>query len=185
MTAKQDLWDVAVEQHGFVSARDAADLGIEVMAIQMLVRRGQLEKVAHGVYRFPTLPPSDYDQYQLAVMWTGAADACLSHETALLLYDISNINPTKIHVTVPAAKRIRRAGGENYRIHYADLDPDDVDWIEGIRATKFIPTLRHCRKDGVPTYILAQAAARAQARGMLPGAAADEFSDLLAIGDQG
>ena len=185
MTARQRLWDIAVEQHGFVSTRDAAALDIEVMTVQMLVRRGQLKKAAHGVYRFPTFPTSDYDQYQLAVMWTGDEDACLSHETALLLYDVSNINPTKIHVTVPASKRIRRAGGESYRVHYADLDPNDIDWIEGIRATKFVPTLRHCRDDGVPTYILAQAAARAQARGMLPGPAADEFSDLLAIGDQG
>jgi predicted transcriptional regulator of viral defense system len=46
----------------------------------MLSSRGQLERVAQGVYRFPQLPVTEYDPYMLAVLWTGVPAACLSHD---------------------------------------------------------------------------------------------------------
>lgn len=179
MTARQVLWDVAAEQHGFVTARDAADLDISLPTLRRVVERGQLERVAHGVYRFPDFPADRYDSYALAALWTGNPDACLSHDTALELYDVCDINPTKIHVTVPAGKRIRRTGGSVYIIHYEDLAPEDIGWLQEIRATKFIPTLRQCVAAGVPTYLLRQAATTAVARGMLLPKDQPEFAHLL------
>ena len=44
----------------------------------------------------------------LAVLWTGAPEAALSHETALAVRGYGDINPGKVHVTVRAGRRIRR-----------------------------------------------------------------------------
>lgn len=61
---------------------------------------------------------------------------CLSHETALAAWDVSDINPDRIHVTVGRTRRPRRAGGER-------------------------TTIAQCSASGVPTYLIRQALERA------------------------
>src|SRR5690554_6640134 len=90
--ARDELWDIATAQHGFVSAHQAADLGVTKGALQMLVHRGTLERAAHGVYRFPKYPIGEHDSLMLAVLWTRVPEAVLSHETALDVYGISDVN---------------------------------------------------------------------------------------------
>lgn len=121
--ARDELWDVATAQYGFVTAQQGSVLGIDKHALQMLVHRGTLARAAFGVYRFPQYPVGEYDGHMLAVLWTRAPEACLSHETALDLYGISDVNPNRIHVTVGKQRRLRRAGGEDYIVHTEDLAP--------------------------------------------------------------
>ncbi|WP_411283879.1 hypothetical protein [Lapillicoccus sp.] len=62
------------------------------------------------------------------VQWTPAPEACLSHETALDTYRISDVNPNRIHVTVSKQRGLRRAGGEDWEIPYEDLAPAHTGW---------------------------------------------------------
>ncbi|TQJ49271.1 type IV toxin-antitoxin system AbiEi family antitoxin domain-containing protein [Phycicoccus sp. SLBN-51] len=167
MTARSALWEIAVDQYGFFTSKDAADLGIARTTIQQLVYRGGLDRVAHGVYRFREMPVSEYDDYMLAVLWTGAPEACLSHETALALYDVCDINPTRVHLTLPRGRRVRRSGGDGYALHYEDLPPDQVGWLHQIRATKPAPTVAQCIESGVPAYLIRQAVENGRRRGLL------------------
>ena len=105
--ARDVLWEVALDQHGFVTAAQGADAGISKPAMQMLVKRGTLTREAHGVYRFPQYPVSDRDSLALAVLWARAPEAVLSHETALDAYGIRDVNPNRIDVTVSRERRIR------------------------------------------------------------------------------
>lgn len=82
VTVKEALWDVAVEQYGYVTIRDAKQLGIDENAVWMLAARGGLERAAHGVYRFPQLPVTERDPYMLAVLWTATDRTCLSPATS-------------------------------------------------------------------------------------------------------
>lgn len=132
--ARDELWDVATAQHGFVSAQQATDLGVGKGALQMLVHRGTLTRVAHGVYRFSQYPVGQYDSYMLAVLWTRAPEASLSHETALDAYGISDINPNRIDVTVAKHRRLRRTGGDDYMIHREDLAPTQIGWWQEIQT---------------------------------------------------
>jgi hypothetical protein len=56
----------------------------------------------------------------------------LSHETALDLYELSDVNPSKIHITVPRDHRIRREIPALYGIHHETLANEDVTFYEGI-----------------------------------------------------
>lgn len=69
--ARTVLWDVAAEQHGFVTSQQATGAGIGKHALQMLVHRGTLHRVAHGVYRLPQYPVGEHEHLMLAVLWTG------------------------------------------------------------------------------------------------------------------
>lgn len=175
MTIKEALWDVAVEQYGYVTIREAKALGIDENAVWMLAARGGLERAAHGVYRFPQLPVTERDPYMLAVLWAGTDQTCLSHDTALAVYEACDINPDRIHLTVPTARRIRRRGGELYALHHQDLNPEQIGWWQGIPTTTLPTAIGQCLDSGVPSYLLRQALEHGRRTGDV---LADEASDL-------
>jgi predicted transcriptional regulator of viral defense system len=157
VTIVERLREVALDQHGFVTSRQAKEEGVNPIELVKLAARGRLERAAHGVYRVPQVPGGRWENWALAVLWTGVAEACLSHETALAAWDISDINPDRIHVTIPKTKRLRRAGGEWYVIHRADLEPRQRTWFEQIPVTDVRTTIADCIDWGVPTYLIKQA----------------------------
>lgn len=183
MTGKQlarvELWETATTQLGFVTAQQAADLGIGKSALQMLVHRGTLRRAAHGVYRFPQFPVGQYDGYMLAVLWTRAPEACLSHETALDAYGISDVNPNRIHITVAKSRRLRRTDGEDYEIHREDLAPAQIGWWQEIPTVTPATAVTQCIAYGTPTYLLWQALQRGHARGYLTTAERDGLTESL------
>lgn len=125
------LAEWAAETFGYVTADDARELGIPVGTLNALSRRGQLERVAHGIYRVPLIPPTRLDQYKLATLWPDGRGR-ISHESALELYGISDINPGKLHVTVPSDYRTHRELPGLYVLHHEDLAADERDSFEGI-----------------------------------------------------
>jgi len=156
-TAREFLRREAQEQHGYVSRAAALCEGVPVHALRLLVARGRLERVAHGVYRDPSVPASENDLLHLAVLWTGVEEACLSHESALAAYALGDVNPDRTHVTVPMRYRLRRSGGEAYRVHYEDLRPEQIGWFDQIPTVTAATAIAQCIADGTPDYLLRQA----------------------------
>lgn len=179
--ARAELWEIAAAQHGFVTAQQAVGVGVGKGALQMLVHRGTLTRAAFGVYRFPQYPVGQYDGHMLAVLWTRAPEACLSHETALDAYGISDINPDRIHVTVGARRRLRRAGGEDYMIHHEDLQPVQIGWWQEIPTVTPATAIAQCIAYGTPTYLLRQALERGHAQGYLTTAERDDLAAALEV----
>ncbi|MEU4361929.1 type IV toxin-antitoxin system AbiEi family antitoxin domain-containing protein [Promicromonospora sp. NPDC023987] len=167
MHALDLLWDVALDQHGFVTLSDARRLGISEGAVAMLARRRKIERVATAIYRFPRFPTSPNAPYMQAVLWTGDPRACLSHETALAAYEVSDINPGRIDVTVPRNRRIRRSGGDFYAVHHEDLADDEIGWWDEIPTVTLATAIRQSIDSGVPTYLIRQALERSAAAGRL------------------
>lgn len=161
------LWDVAVEQCGYVTTLDARELGIDTVELRKLAQRSQLSHAAHGVYRFPQIPVTERDHYMLAVLWTGSRETALSHDTALAVHDLCDINPDRIHLAVPATSRIRRRGGELYVLHPAALADTDFDWWEGIRTVRPRVAIEQGIASQVPSALLRQAVDTARARGRI------------------
>lgn len=178
--ARDELWDIATNQFGFVTARQATDAGIDKHAVQMLVHRGTLSRVGQGVYRFPKHPTGMHDPLMLAVLWTRAPEAALSHETALDAYGISDVNPDRIHVTIGKRRRLRRADGDGYVIHYEDLKPAQVGWRQGIPTVTAATAIAQGLAYGTPTYLLRQVIERGYAQGYLKTEERNELADAMA-----
>ena len=64
-----------------------------------------------------------------------------SHETALSLHELSDIMPSKLHMTVP--KRFRRNSQipEMLVLHRADLAKEDIQEMHGMRVTRPLRTI--------------------------------------------
>lgn len=179
LTYLERLREVALDQHGFVTTAQAVADGIPKTELPKLASRGRIERVAHGVYRIPQVPTTPHDNWALAVLWTGVAEACLSHETALAAWDVSDVNPDRVHLTVGKHRRLRRAGGERYVIHQRDVDPGLRTWWEGIPITNLPTTIADCIDTGTPSYLIRQAIEIGGRTSLLPASDRDRLIRLL------
>jgi predicted transcriptional regulator of viral defense system len=102
------------------------------MTLVRMSEHGTLERRGHGLYRLRYFPVSPLDSYMEATLWPRGTRGVLSHETALQLYELSDVNPSKIHLTVPREHRIRREIPALYRIHHETLADQDATFHEGM-----------------------------------------------------
>ena len=64
--------------------------------------------------------------------------SAISHESALALYDLSDVLPAEVHVTIPRTASRRRKG---IRLHTNQLRPSDVAKREGLPVTSVPRTI--------------------------------------------
>lgn len=95
------------------------------------------------MYRVPILPRTEHDELAEAVAWT-LGRGVVSHESALVLHGLSDVNPTRIHLTVPRDNHPRAAGGDLYRLHRRDLPAVDVTEKHDLPVTTVVRTIRDC-----------------------------------------
>ncbi|MHA3725080.1 type IV toxin-antitoxin system AbiEi family antitoxin domain-containing protein [Leucobacter sp. HY1910] len=179
LTYLERLREIALDQHGFVTAAQAVEDGIPKTELPKLAARGRVERILHGVYRVPQVTATPHDNLALAVLWTGAPEACLSHETALAAWSVSDVNPERIHLTVTRNRRIRRSGGERYVIHRRDLASKQRTWWEGIPITDLQTTIEDCIRTGTATYLIRQAIERGGRTSLLSATAGRQLESLL------
>jgi predicted transcriptional regulator of viral defense system len=176
------IWDrlvaVAAEQHGYVTTRDARDIGVDPVQLRLLAARGRLERACRGVYRVPVLPRGEHDDLAAAVSWA-LGRGVVSHESALALHDLADVNPSRIHLTVPRDNHPRAAGGELYRVHRRGLKATDVTSVDGIPVTTVARSIKDCLKTGTDPYQLRAAIERAAAEGKLRRGPAAELRAAL------
>lgn len=166
MVVYDEVLAVAVDQHGYLTARDAARAGIDPVALRKLAAVGRLERVNQGVYRMPLLAGGAFGAFAEAIAWTGRRGV-ISHESALDLLELCDVNPPLIHLTVPQRYAPRRRGGEHYRVWRRRLDPADVITVDGIPVMHPASAIGECLPYGTDTGLLRQACTAAAREGYL------------------
>ncbi|MGV8851985.1 MAG: type IV toxin-antitoxin system AbiEi family antitoxin domain-containing protein [Rhodoglobus sp.] len=177
MTLRTELWPVAASQYGFVTTQDARELGFSAVELAKLASREKLERISQGLYRFPELPQSERDDYMRAVLATGAPDAILSHDTALLVHDLCDINPAIIHVNV-GKHRVRRIIS-GVQLHSDHISRRERTWWEGIPVVTVLTAIEQGIATKVPRHLLHQAIEAARARGQLTALELSELESNL------
>ena len=173
--------DIANEQHGFVTPEDARERDIDPMNLVRMAERGALERRATGLYRLTLTPPGPLDAYMEAVLWPRGVRGVLAAETALDLYELGDVNPAKIHITVPPEHRVRRQVPEMFRIHHERLDPDDVTVFEGIPIVTPARAIRQAAAAHLGPALIAQAIDQGERNGRLTRRQAAELRGELGV----
>jgi predicted transcriptional regulator of viral defense system len=167
------LWDVAVDQYGYVTSRDAAALGLAHTVLGKMARRGRLERVSFGLYRFPEWPVSANDSLMEAVLWTRDPAAVLSHDTALNVLDLCDVNPSRIDVTIRQGRALRRANvPAAYALHREDLSDAQRGWWEQIPTVTADTAIRQGIAEGLRPSLIEQAITSALHRSLIDQATA-------------
>jgi predicted transcriptional regulator of viral defense system len=177
----KQLAERAAETFGYLTAEDARGLGVPVGTLNALSRRGQLEHVTRGIYRVPLIPPGRLDQYMLATLWPDGRGT-ISHESALELYGMSDVNPAKIHVTVPASYRTHRVIPSLYVLHREELAAVDQASFEGIPVVSAAKAVRQAHEQHLRRSLLEQAIDDGVQGGWLRHGEADRLrADVLGL----
>lgn len=165
--ARDELWEIASGQHGYVTAHQAETAGVGLVAVRNLVTRGTLKGATFGVYRFSKYPTSEADPYMQAVLWARAPEAALSHETALVVYELSDVNPYHIDITVAKHRRLRRTDTRSYVVHRQNLASFDIGLWQEVPCVSPARAIAQCIEYGTPTYLLRQAIEAGLAEGRI------------------
>jgi len=146
------LFALASAQAGYFTTRQAAGHGVSWRALTHHTHSGRFQRVRRGLYRFRDYPSSPYEDVVAAWLTIGAARGIVSHETALDIYDLTDIIPSSVHLTVPRAQRGLRppAGVVLHTTHHA-LRDDDITIREGVRLTTPERTLLDAAEAGTAT----------------------------------
>lgn len=163
-TYRRRFWELALEQYGYVTTADAAQLGIPGVELRKLASRGALENLARGLYRFPDAPTTSRDALMEAVLWVGR-DAALSHDAVLALHDLAAANPRTVRVVTP--HRVRKTHPRfDLTIIHRKVPPRDLTRYFGIPSTTVARALLDSR-NLITASRLIEAADEAMRRGLL------------------
>jgi len=171
------LYDIAEDNYGFVTVEEARQAGVRPQRLAEMARRGALRREGLALYRLDPFPTHELDSYRKATLWPYPVEGVLSHETALELYELSDVNPAKIHMTVPRDFRIRRREVPTlYVMHHDDLEQRDVTRHEGLPIVTPAKAIRQCDQAHLRRDLLRQALEDAKRRGLITRA---EYSRLM------
>ena len=110
LKASEILYQVVKAQHGIFTARQAIQAGYDERNHPYHVKSGNWIKERRGIYRLKKFPYFPYSELSLWSLWScnkkGEIQGIYSHETALQIYILSDLLPSKLHMTVP--KNFRR-----------------------------------------------------------------------------
>ncbi len=131
------LYRIAEEQAGYFSLSQARELNLQRSQIYRELKRNKFERAAWGVYRFAQFPSSRFEEVHVAVL-TASQDAIVGFQTALYIYDLSDIIPDEIHLILPRTSSRRRPG---IRVHNVKLKQGDTTVWEGFNITTVARTI--------------------------------------------
>jgi predicted transcriptional regulator of viral defense system len=182
------LGEIAEGQEGYFSAAQAANAGIDRHRLQRLTAQGIIERDSRGTYRFPLFPIGDRAELWRAVLWPslGRGDVLgtLSHGTALSLYDVSTINPSRIDITLPRSLRLRREVPRAYRVHFRDYDATETAKLNGLPATTLFRTLLDLILDSSESQFVSEALDSASKKGLLTSLEVNRLRAVQAVDPQ-
>jgi predicted transcriptional regulator of viral defense system len=164
------LFSIALEQGGYFTAKQAKKAGYDYSHLDYHVAVGNFERVDHGLNRLTNLPPGENDDLVRLALWSrnrhDEPQAMVSHESALVLHDLTELLPGTIHLTVPAT--FRKAPPDGCVLHKAALAPADIEERVGFRVTTPPRTLLDVATGNRSQEQLEKAVAEALERGLAP-----------------
>jgi predicted transcriptional regulator of viral defense system len=144
--AARRLFEIAEQQQGFFTTKQAKAAGFAENTHPYHVQVGNWIREHRGIYRLALFPTADRPDLMLWALWSRNRDeeveGVYSHQTALTLYDLlSDLNPAKLHMTVPTDFRRNSEIPGILVLHYADLSESDVQTAQGFKFTRPLRTI--------------------------------------------
>lgn len=137
------LGQIAEDQWGFVTRRQAEQAGVSPATLQRLSADGSLlERVAHGVYHLAGAPTPEHVPLRAAwlqlapetLAWERNADqGVVSHRSAAALYGTGHLPADQHEFTLPRRRQVRRS---DVRIYQRKLGDDEWIILRGLPVTR-------------------------------------------------
>lgn len=145
MDNKHQLFEIADRQQGYFTNAQAELCGFSRTNFHRYLSNREWVKEGRGIYRLTQYPITNRPELVLWSLWSrnkgGAAQGVWSYETALDIYELSDVMPAKMHMTVPKRFRKRAAIPKVLVLHFEDLAKEDIRFQQGYMVTSPLRTL--------------------------------------------
>ena len=170
--ASRRLYETAEAQQGFFTTKQAKAAGFAENTHPYHVQVGNWVREHRGIYRLAQFPQADRPDLVLWSLWSKnrnqETEGIYSHQTALSLHELSDLNPSQLHMTVPTHFRRNSEIPGILVLHYADLPADDVETAQGFKFTRPLRTILDLvEADTVEHSLIRQALRQALQRGLI------------------
>jgi predicted transcriptional regulator of viral defense system len=170
--AQRRLFEIVDAQQGFFTAKQAKAAGFAENTHPYHVQVGNWIREHRGIYRLALFPLAEQPDLVKWALWSKNRDeemeGAYSHQTALSLYELSDLNPAKLHMTVPVHFRRSSEISAILVLHYADLANEDIQTAQGFKYTRPLRTILDLiEADSVERTSLRQALREALHRGLI------------------
>ncbi len=168
----QNLYRIASAQGGFFTTKQAISCGYQTSSHPYHVKAGNWVREHRSIYRLVNFPSDDRPDLILWYLWSRNRSedpqGIYSHETSLALRELTDINPNKLHMTVPRGFRRNSQIPDVIVLYYSDVPASDIDQMYGVKITNTMRTLMDIVKEGtLSDEILYQAISEAINTGMI------------------
>jgi predicted transcriptional regulator of viral defense system len=170
--AQRRLFEIAESQQGFFTAKQAKAAGFAENTHPYHVQVGNWIRDHRGIYRLALFPPAEHPDLVKWALWSQNRDeemeGVYSHQTALSLHELSDLNPARLHMTVPSHFRRNSEIPAILVLHYAELPAGDIQTAQGFKYTRPLRTIIDLiEADTVERTFLRQALRQALHRGLI------------------
>ena len=170
--ASDALFGIAEGQQGYFTTKQATAAGYQLGSQAHHTKSGNWVRVERGIYRLARFPQSSEEQLVIYAIWSrnlaGKTEGVYSHQTALSIHELSDVNPSKLHLTVPAAFRRRAKVPKILVLHRSLLDKKDVEHRQGFAVTRPLCTIADLAVvESVARDIVEQALKEGRQRGLI------------------
>lgn len=173
MTHFDDIYEVAADNYGLITAAQARDLGVAKSELNRWVANKRLERRGRGVYKLVKYIPTDLDPYAEAVALVGDGSFLIG-ETVLAMHGFALVNPGRLTVGTP--ERIRKSIPE--WIAPTTAKGKTTTQYEGIPSQSIAEAILDCR-GSVMQERLRSAADEARDRGLITKAEYERLKEEL------
>ena len=180
--AARRLHQIAQAQQGFFTTKQAIRAGFAETTHSYHIKVGNWIREHRGIYRLADYPTAERPDLMLWYLWSQnrkeVPEGTYSHETALSLHELSDLMPSKLHMTVPKEFRRNSKLPEILVLYRARIDRDEVQEMHGVRVTRPLRTIVDLVASGhVDRSQLKQAAEEAIRRGLIRKPEIDRIPD--------
>jgi predicted transcriptional regulator of viral defense system len=171
---------MAQSQQGFFTTKQAIQAGFAEKTHSYHVNVGNWIREHRGIYRLADFPTAERPDLMLWYLWSQnrkeIPEGTYSHDTALSLHELSDVMPSKLHMTVPMHFRRNSRIPEILILHRDDLSESDIEQMQGVRVTRPLHTVLDLLQTGhVDRNLIRQAIDEAMRRGLITGKQIDSL----------
>ena len=166
------LYEVAEAQQGVFTTKQAERAGYSRKTHFYQAKAGHWIREHRGIYRLARYPLSDEVQLVIYSLWSRNRDedpqGVYSHKTVLSINELTDLNPSKLDMTVPRDFRRNSTIPKMLNLHYEDLHSEAIETRRGYRVTRVAKAIYDLAKeDRVSREIIEQAIHEGIRRGLI------------------
>lgn len=158
------LYELAESQQGYFTSADAKSVGYDYPYQHFHVKQGNWVRVDHGIYRLKKFPAAKHQDLIRWWLWSRKRGV-ISHDTAAAVYDLGDLLPAKVHMTVPPD--FRKKPTRSLVLHKARLDESETEPFDGFHITSPLRTIMDLAKTHIDPERLSAVVKDAVQRGLV------------------